>query len=122
MADNPALQFSIVLATVPEVRLAEEISVGLVTAKLAACVSQIPHVSSHYFWEGKLEREAEILLIVKTRAALVANVSQFIKEKHPAQVPEIISVPITDGHRPYIEWIGANTRVSRPMEDVNFSE
>ena len=110
----PASQFRVVFMTVPDPKLADELAKALVEAKLAACVSAAPPLRSHYFWEGKLQSEEETLLIVKTRAGLVGDLVQFVRERHPAEVPEIISLPVMEGDRAYLDWLGANTRLTKP--------
>lgn len=100
--------FVVVWVTVPEAKLSGEIARGLVEAKLAACVSELPRARSHYFWEGKLETAEETVLMIKTRNRLLPALARYVKEKHSSQVPEIICTPITDGSREYLEWVGAN--------------
>jgi periplasmic divalent cation tolerance protein len=112
-------QFRVLFVTVPDAKLADDIAAGLVERKLAACVNIIPGVTSVYRWEEALHRDSEILLTIKTRAGAINEVTQFIKEKHPAEVPEIISLPITEGSSSYLEWLGANTIFSR-AEDTRF--
>jgi len=102
-------RFRVLLATVPEGKLALTIARGLVERKLAACVNVMPGLTSVYRWAGKVHRDAEVLLVIKTRAGVVNAATRFIKERHPAKVPEIISLPITEGNPSYLEWIGANT-------------
>jgi periplasmic divalent cation tolerance protein len=115
-----ASQFRVLFVTVPDAKLAEAIARGLVERKLAACVNIIPGVSSVYRWEDKLHQDPEILLAIKTRAGVLNEVTQFIKEKHTAKVPEIISLPITEGNPSYLEWLGANTLFTRKVEDLRF--
>src|SRR5262245_46222852 len=102
MADS---QFRVVFVTVPDAATAEKIAAGLVDAKLAACVSVVPGLVSHYFWEGKRQRSAEVLLVVKTRSGLFSELTQFVKERHPSKTPEIIGLPITDGESSYMLWL-----------------
>ena len=115
-----ASQYRVLFVTVPEVKLAEAIAKGLVERKCAACVNIIPGATSVYRWEGKLHKDHEVLLIIKTRAGAFKEVTQFIKEKHPAKVPEIIGLPITEGSPSYLEWLGANTIFTRKAEDIRF--
>ncbi len=96
--------------------LAERLTKGLVQNKLAACVTRVPGAVSHYFWEGALEEDREILLMIKTRLALFPSVSRYIRENHPAKVPEIIALPLAAGDAPYLDWLGANTRFVKPVE------
>ena len=112
-----ASQFRVLFVTAPDAKLAETIAGGLVERKLAACVNIIPGVTSIYRWEEKIHRDPEVLLAIKTRAGALKEVTQFIKEKHPAKVPEIISLPIAEGSPSYLEWLGANTIFTR-AEDI----
>lgn len=108
--------YSVVLITVPDAKTAEKVSTQLLEAKLAACVNQVPGVKSRYWWEGKIETADEALLVVKTRSNLVGELSLLVKSIHPYSVPEIIALPIAEGHAPYLNWIGANTRFSSSPE------
>jgi periplasmic divalent cation tolerance protein len=84
---------------------AEKIALGLVEGRLAACVSIVPKVKSIYIWEDKLEKEEEVLLLIKTRVDLFERVRDKIKELHSYSVPEIIALPVTDALKEYLDWI-----------------
>jgi periplasmic divalent cation tolerance protein len=109
-----ATPYSVVFITVPDQATADKLAEGMVKAKLAACVNIVPGVSSVYFWDGKLERSSELLLILKTRADLMAEVCDHVKKNHPAKTPETIAFTIEDGHAPYLDWVGSRTRYARP--------
>lgn len=87
-------------------RIAEE----LVTHRLAACVNVVSGVSSTYFWQGKLERSQEVLLVIKSKAKLFDEIARMIKNLHSYTCPEIISLPVTGGSEPYLKWVDENTR------------
>ncbi len=105
-----ASPYRVALVSAPPGRTAELLARGLVARKLAACVNVVPGVSSHYRWEGRLCRDKESLLVIKTRAALWPKLKRFIKENHPAKVPEIISLPIIAGSPDYLAWLAESTR------------
>ncbi|TBR20914.1 divalent-cation tolerance protein CutA [bacterium] len=109
-----ATPYSVVFVTVPDQKTADALAEGMVKAKLAACVNIVPGVTSTYYWEGKLERSAELLLIVKTRADLMAEVCDHVKKNHPYKTPEVLATTVEDGHAPYLDWVGARTRYARP--------
>ena len=88
---------------------AEELALQLVEAQLAACVQVMP-VRSFYVWQGESRREAEYLLLVKTRAALYAQVETFILAHHPYDTPEILQLPVVTGSSAYLQWLVASTR------------
>lgn len=81
-----------------------EIAQKLVSSRLAACVSVFP-VRSLYWWENKINEDAEELLVVKTKKALFEKIKKEILSIHPYEVPEIISVPIVDGFDKYLQWL-----------------
>jgi len=66
-------------------------------------------VTSHYRWKGKLRSDREVLLVIKTRAALFPELKRFVRENHPAAIPELIALPILEGSRDYLAWLGLET-------------
>lgn len=115
-----ATDYCVVLVTVPPggglPPLEERLAKGLVESRLAACVNRLPGIRSHYEWEGKPEESSETLLIIKTRLSLFASVARYVKDNHPAKIPEIIALPLADAEAAYLDWLGANTRFSKPLE------
>ncbi len=83
----------------------ETLARHLVEQRLAACVNIVPGVQSVYRWEGKLCVESESTLLIKTRAELVDKLTQELVNIHPYDVPEVIAVPILEGHGPYLQWL-----------------
>ncbi len=84
---------------------ASKIARALVEARLAACVNVIRNIRSIYSWQGKIEDEAEVLLMAKTRRSLFEALSGKVKELHGYTVPEIIAVPIVEGSADYLRWL-----------------
>ena len=101
----------VVLVTCPTRRHARTLADALVRKRLAACVNLLPHpVESVYRWQGKIERAKEILLLMKTHASQFERLRTEIRILHPYDVPEIIALPITAGHAPYLQWIADSLR------------
>ncbi|WP_456377790.1 divalent-cation tolerance protein CutA [Thiolapillus sp.] len=98
----------LVLCTCPEGNVAEYLAQTLVERKLAACVSITSAIQSVYHWQGKIQRDREVLLLIKTTAAGWANLEQALLELHPYDVPEIIAIPIVAGSKDYLSWVGEN--------------
>ncbi|MBI4355481.1 MAG: divalent-cation tolerance protein CutA [Candidatus Omnitrophica bacterium] len=103
----------LVLSTCPTRPVARRLASTLVRRRLAACVNVVPGLTSYFWWQGTLERASECLLIIKTTQRRVPELIAALHRLHPYDVPEIIAVPITAGHRPYLEWIDASCRPAR---------
>ncbi len=105
----PTDDYIIVLTTCNSSEISSLIAETLIHNKLAACVNIIKGVESVYQWQGKIEHEKEILLIIKTRESLFFRVEQTIQELHSYELPEIIAVPIKTGEKNYLNWIQSAT-------------
>ena len=101
--------FSIALVTAPDLRTARRLTKAVLQARLAACVNLLPRVESHYWWQGKVESSAEVLLVIKSRSPLLSKLEELIVDKHPYDTPEFVVLPITRGNRRYLSWICENT-------------
>ncbi|XP_070573617.1 protein CutA homolog [Ptychodera flava] len=97
--------YSAAFVTCPNKDTALKLARGLLDKDLVACVNIIPGLTSVYKWEGKVEEDSEVLMMIKTRASKVPDVSTYVRENHPYDVPEVISVPIEGGNPPYLQWI-----------------
>ena len=100
----------VTLCTVPDRESGERIAHALVEERLAACVNLVPGLTSVYRWQGKVEKEAECLLIIKTGVSRFEVLKQRIASLHPSKVPEIIALPIIHGSREYLDWITESTK------------
>jgi periplasmic divalent cation tolerance protein len=98
-------RLSLVITSVPDRDLAQSLAQRLVAQQLVACAHVGAPIESMYLWEGKLERAQEIQLSLKTTTVLVPEVIEEIKKNHPFDVPEILSIPITDCYEPYAQWV-----------------
>ena len=99
----------VVLITAPGEEEAVKIARALVEARLAACVNIINNVRSIYTWQGNLEDDSELLMIVKTRRGRFSELSAKVRELHSYDVPEIIALPIVDGSEEYLKWLNEST-------------
>ena len=101
MPEDPIVVFMTAASGEEATRLAEM----LVGAHLAACVQIMPEMESVYRWEGKIERQPEVLLLAKTTQAKFADLEREVRALHSYETPEIVAVPITAGSAPYLEWL-----------------
>lgn len=96
----------IVLTTAPSDE-AEKLAEAIVTSGIAACVQVLPPMTSFYIWEGKLERESENLLLIKTLESRFGELEPFIIENHSYDVPEIVAVAADRVSDAYAAWLAA---------------
>lgn len=85
---------------------AEALATGMVEGRLAACVQILPPMTSIYFWDGAVQREAEHLLLVKTAEEKYAEVEAYILANHGYEVPEIVAVRAEHVSQAYAKWLG----------------
>ena len=102
----------VVLVTAASERQADRIGKALVTAELAACANIVPNIRSIFRWAGRVSREREALLIIKSRADLFERVAALVKRLHSYTVPEVIAFPIACGSADYLAWVLQSTRKS----------
>ncbi len=95
----------IVFMTAANGEEASRLAEMLVGAHLAACVQILPEIESVYRWQGKIERSAEVLLLVKTTRGKFNELEREVRALHSYDTPEIVAVPILYGSAPYLEWL-----------------
>ena len=112
MADAKiSADYVLVLTTLPpDARDSAEFARLLVEERLAACVNILPPMESVYRWEGRVERESERQILIKTTRERLADLWERVRELHPYEVPEFVVVPILDGNEAYLRWIGESTK------------
>jgi len=104
------MAYCVLLVTCPNPEVGERIARALVEKRLAACGNVTTPVTSVYRWKGKVQRDAEALLVLKTRRTLVATCVRRIRALHPYELPEIIALPVVGGLKDYLNWVDSETR------------
>lgn len=102
-------EYSVVLVTAPSLEVGEEIGTQLVEQKLAACANILPNIVSIFSWRGEIQKDSEVMLVIKTRGELFEQLTAAVEALHPYETPEIIGLPILAGSQRYLEWIEAET-------------
>ncbi|KAL4218718.1 hypothetical protein ACF0H5_021306 [Mactra antiquata] len=97
---------SMAFVTVPDMTVGKKLAHGIVQQRLAACVNIIPSVTSVYEWEGEVNEDPELILMIKTSTEKIPDLSKYVRENHPYDCAEVISSKIDDGNEPYLKWIG----------------
>ena len=101
---------NLIYITTPSKKEAEQIAEAVVTEKLAACANIFDGVTSIYEWENKLCRENEAVLILKTSAERVEELTERVKQLHSYDCPCIVALPIDGGSPAFLEWVSESTR------------
>lgn len=107
-AVKPSARFFIALVTVPNLKVARTLARGALRERLVACANLVPAIESYYWWQGKVESSAEVLILFKTTKRQLAPLEKFILANHPYDTPEFVAVPITSGTERYLAWLGAS--------------
>src|SRR5277367_4443501 len=107
---NSAGIFAVVLVTAPDLKTARALAKAALQARLIACANLISKVESHYWWQGKIESSAEVLLILKTQKSKLAALEKLILAKHPYDTPEFLVLPLSAGNKKYLDWLAVATK------------
>lgn len=99
-----------VYMTAPSLEEALRIGRELVAQGLAACVNAIPGMRSVYLWEGKIEEASEAVLVAKTTAERMGELSAAVKRLHPYECPCILGLTVQEGFEPFLGWIRQSLR------------
>lgn len=103
--DAAASELFVVLITAPSAEKAAAIGRALVEERLAACVNVVAPIRSIYRWEGEVQDEAEALMVVKTRREAFEPLRQRVLALHEYSCPEILALPVAEGHPDYLAWL-----------------
>ncbi|MBK7251014.1 MAG: divalent-cation tolerance protein CutA [Gammaproteobacteria bacterium] len=99
----------LVLCSCPDEAVARRIAHTLVDERLAACVNRLSALRSTYRWQGRIEDEPEVLLLIKAGSARFEALERRIRTLHPHEIPEIIALPIVAGSQAYLDWLAHET-------------
>ncbi len=110
MPDTVLLCYS----TCPDAASAQNIADALVGEQLAACVNQLPGVRSTYCWQGEVTHDDEVLLLIKTTSTRLEALRRRLLELHPYELPELIAVPVEQGHAHYLDWVRQSVTAEHP--------
>jgi len=100
----------VVLVTASSQEEAQRMADLLLEKRKAACVNIVPKVGSKFWWEGKLDSAQESLLIIKTKASVLPEVIELVRQAHSYTVPEVIALPIIGGNEDYLKWVDEEVR------------
>ena len=99
------MSYNIVLMTASTKEEAVRIVRALLEERLIACANIMDPVSSFFWWQGKIEEEKEVLVIMKSHETLFKKLSKRVMELHSYDTPEILAIPIVNGSQSYLDWM-----------------
>lgn len=109
-SDPPRSRARLALTTAPDEAVARRLAAALVERRLAACVSLVPHLTSIYRWQGRVEEATEVLLLVKTVDERTAELERVLHELHPYDTPELVVLEAAHVAPRYLSWLTDETR------------
>jgi len=95
----------VILITTGSEEEAHRIADQLLNQRKAACVNIMPKIDSLFWWQGKLDSAQESLLVIKTKASELKEITELVKKVHSYEVPEVIALPIVGGNEDYLKWL-----------------
>lgn len=101
----------VVFCTCPDLETARRIAHDLVAGSMVACVNVVPGLRSIYRWNGSVNEDEEVLMILKTTGDRLEAARARLVELHPYDVPEFVALAASDGHDPYFQWVADSTRI-----------
>lgn len=104
---------SLIYVTTGSEEEARQIAAALVEARLVACANMLPGMKSIYRWQGEIQSDREVVLILKTQTSLVDMVTDKVKELHSYDCPCVVALSIAGGNPAFLDWIGEQTSSSR---------
>jgi len=99
-----ARQLALVLVTAPDLKTARRLARAALAARLVACANLLPNLESHYWWQGKIEKNTEVLLLLKTTQPRLAALEQLILAAHPYDTAEFVVLPVDHVTARYRAW------------------
>ena len=94
----------VVLVTAPDLKTARHLAQAALKARLVACVNLLPRIESHYWWQGKLEKSTEVLLLLKTTSRRLSALEKIILAAHPYDTAEFVALPVGHVTERYLAW------------------
>lgn len=109
---KPASAFRIVLVTAPNLKTARALAAAALEKRLIACANLVPKIESHYLWQGRMEKSAEVLMILKTTRQRLAELEAAILTAHPYDTPEVLVLKPAAGAGKYLRWLSDSCAVN----------
>ena len=102
-------RFAIALVTAPDMKTARRLAKAALQKRLVACANLVSKIESHYWWQGKIETSAEVLIVFKTARAQLKALEKLIVAMHPYDTAEFIVLGIESGAKRYLQWMESST-------------
>ncbi len=107
------MKHCVVMITAKDTKEAQKIAKVLLAAKYVACVNIVGNIQSMFWWQGKIDRSQEVLLLCKTQKSLFKKIETAVKAVHSYQNPEIIALPIEASSKAYSQWIDGSLNLKK---------
>ena len=118
MSSETIIDAILVYTTVADIDAANRLAELLVETSRAACVHIVPSIKSVYRWQGQVQRDDEVQLVIKSDAGRYAEIEALLREHHPYELPEIVAVRVDSGSQQYLKWIASEVSTSASEEII----
>lgn len=103
-------KFALALVTAPDMKTARRLARSALAARLIACANLLPKVESHYWWQGKIEKASEVLMVLKTTTRQLSALEKLVVAEHPYDTPEFVVIRLEGGNNRYLDWLAGAVR------------
>ena len=104
------MKINFIYMTVGNYDEARNIGKALVTSGLAACVNILDKMNSFYMWEGEVQDDTEVVMVAKTTEERTPDLVEKVKSMHSYDCPCIVSLPVSNGYQPFLDWIAQEVK------------
>lgn len=105
-----ARKFVLALVTAPDMKTARRLARAALQERLIACANLFPKVESHYWWQRKIERSDEVMLVLKTTKRQLGALEKLVVANHPYDSPEFVVIRVAGGNKRYLDWLAGSVR------------
>jgi len=91
-------------------KTARRLARAVLAARLIACANLLPKVESHYWWESKIEKGSEVLMVLKTTTRQLRALEKLVVAEHPYDTPEFVAIRLEGGNNRYLDWLAGAVR------------
>jgi len=95
----------IIFTAINEMELAQDMVTDLLDSELITSGTIFPSVQLLYKWDGTINMDDEIKIMLKAKGEDYDDIEEYIQEKHPYMFPEIVKIDASFGSKKFKKFI-----------------